>query len=434
MKVFIGAQELSGLFNRLNNAFHDLNIESDYYCLYQYTFEINNSSKHSMKLLARHRRHVLARTKSKSCFMKELFLLLQMIDIISIYIYALRRYDYYIYMFGHGMFHYHKYLQPFQELEFWLLKLFKKKVVMWFLGADSRPPYCDVDIYNEDYEKIYQVVLEKKRNVARIEKYMMTIDSPSSSHFHNNSFIITNMIGIPVDIKELVNRSTTIGNNSKITIMHAPSNIDAKGTAIIRKIMEELKVSYNIDYIEISGKPHSEVLKAFEQADIVIDQLYSDTPMAGLATEAAINGIPVIVGGYFSDIYKNIMKNNVNIEPTIYCNTDEVKEKLIQLIEDEHLRKEIGEKEKEYVFKEREAKIVAKRFVKIYNNDIDDAWMYNPGESDYIYGSGASKEKVEKNVVKLISLYGSDALGISKEKRLYKEYMDLYNRCKDFYK
>lgn len=43
------------------------------------------------------------------------------------------------------------------------------------------------------------------------------------------------------------------------------------------------------------------VLQELQQCDFVIDELYSDVPLAMLATEAAIFGKPVIVGGYYSN-------------------------------------------------------------------------------------------------------------------------------------
>ena len=46
------------------------------------------------------------------------------------------------------------------------------------------------------------------------------------------------------------------------------------------------------------------VLEKMAMSDIVVDQVYCDTPMAGFATEAAINGVPVVVGGYYADVYK----------------------------------------------------------------------------------------------------------------------------------
>ena len=79
-------------------------------------------------------------------------------------------------------------------------------------------------------------------------------------------------------------------------------------------------------------------------SDIAIDQLYSDTPMAGFAAEAGINGIPVIVGGYYAEVYKKILPGP--IPPTVYCKPEELKENLIYLLEHEEERKRIGEEEK----------------------------------------------------------------------------------------
>lgn len=39
-RIFLGAQEISGMMERLNNAFHDMGIESDFYCIPEYAFDL----------------------------------------------------------------------------------------------------------------------------------------------------------------------------------------------------------------------------------------------------------------------------------------------------------------------------------------------------------------------------------------------------------
>ena len=37
-KIFLGAQEIAGMMERLNNAFHQMGIKSDFFCLYGYDY------------------------------------------------------------------------------------------------------------------------------------------------------------------------------------------------------------------------------------------------------------------------------------------------------------------------------------------------------------------------------------------------------------
>ena len=50
-----------------------------------------------------------------------------------------------------------------------------------------------------------------------------------------------------------------------------------------------------LEYVEIVGQPNDIVLAEIARSAFVIDQLYSDTPMAGFAAEAARLGKPAIV-------------------------------------------------------------------------------------------------------------------------------------------
>lgn len=423
-KIFLGAQEIAGMLLRLNNAFHEMDIESDFYCLYRYDFQIDNSSKFANKRLKKHRSHVLQRTAAKSKVVKEIYLWLQLLDIIQIYIYALFHYDYFLYIFGHGMFYYHRYLQKYQEIEFKILKLFNKKMIMWFCGSDSRAPYCDVDIYDGDYQKMYFDVLKKSNNIKMIEKYMKTIDFPASSHFHTKPYIIYNCITVPIDSKECVKTENRKRNDVPV-ILHAPSNKAAKGTHRIREIINEIeKNGYKFKYVEVSGMPHGKVLEEIANADIVIDQLFCDTPMAGFATEAGINGIPVIVGGYYASTYKKTIPEP--IAPTVFCLPEELKSEVIKLLVDENRRKEIGCKEQEYVKNMCMSSIVAERFLKIFSNEIPSEWLFNLDDNDYIWGLGSEKQKVADNVYHLIRNYGDSALGLNRNSTLFHNYMNLY--------
>ena len=88
--------------------------------------------------------------------------------------------------------------------------------------------------------------------------------------------------------KEMQRKNSYIKTKKKFRILHAPSNPNFKGTEEIRDTIKCLK-NENIDfeYIEITNASNEKVLAELNACDLVIDQLYSDTPMATLAAEAA---------------------------------------------------------------------------------------------------------------------------------------------------
>ncbi len=423
-RIFLGAQEISGMMERLNNAFHDMGIESDFYCIPEYAFDLG---KKDVPVLRKFRIHTKKKKYAVGERAKAWWSFLQMWDILRVFVYALFRYDCFIYIYGNGIFFHNRYLRKIEEVEFFILKLFRKKMVMWLCGSDSRPLYCDGANYYSDIEKIYSITREKAAKIKMLEKYMDLIDYSPSSHFHTKPYLIFNCIGIPVDIKEKVRIDKK--NVDKVRILHAPSDQKAKGTVIVRNIVKEMQEEgYDFEYMEVSGLPHRVVLEKMAMSDIVVDQVYSDTPMAGFATEAAINGVPVVVGGYYAEVYKKVLPDP--IAPTVYCNPKELKEKIIYLIEHEEERIRIGEKERAYVEGHCLAETVANKFLRIFDHSYPKEWIMNPSDNDYIWGYGQSREAVANEITRLIDRYGTEALCLDKNGILYKKYVQLYNDTK----
>lgn len=423
-RIFLGAQEISGMMERLNNAFHDMGIESDFYCIPEYAFDLG---KKDVPVLRKFRIHTKKKKYAVGERAKAWWSFLQMWDILRIFVYALFRYDCFIYIYGNGIFFHNRYLRKIEEVEFFILKLFRKKMVMWLCGSDSRPLYCNGANYYSDIEKIYSITREKAAKIKMLEKYMDLIDYSPSSHFHTKPYLIFNCIGIPVDIKEKVRIDKK--NVDKVRILHAPSDQKAKGTVIVRNIVKEMQEEgYDFEYMEVSGLPHRVVLEKMAMSDIVVDQVYSDTPMAGFATEAAINGVPVVVGGYYAEVYKKVLPDP--IAPTVYCNPEELKEKIIYLIEHEEERIRIGEKERAYVEGHCLAETVANKFLRIFDHSYPKEWIMNPSDNDYIWGYGQSREAVANEITRLIDRYGTEALCLDKNGILYKKYVQLYNDTK----
>ncbi len=62
----------------------------------------------------------------------------------------------------------------------------------------------------------------------------------------------------------------------KPLVVHAPSNRGVKGTEVIVQIVERLKddgMDFNFSLVE--GMPNNEARKVYEQADLLVDQLYA---------------------------------------------------------------------------------------------------------------------------------------------------------------
>jgi glycosyltransferase involved in cell wall biosynthesis len=94
-----------------------------------------------------------------------------------------------------------------------------------------------------------------------------------------------------VDVRGVEHISKREFPNERLRIVHIPTNTEAKGTAEIRKAMHALGAL--VDYKEIQGISHEQVLEEFLQADLVIDQLRTGT-FGNTSLEAMALGTPVI--------------------------------------------------------------------------------------------------------------------------------------------
>ena len=82
------------------------------------------------------------------------------------------------------------------------------------------------------------------------------------------------------------------------------------------------------------------MLEEIDKCDFVVDQLYSDSPLAGFAAEAAsFQKIPV-VGGYGWDEIRQTMSEG-DIPPAKLCHPDNLLGAVEELCKDVNLRKQM---------------------------------------------------------------------------------------------
>jgi hypothetical protein len=198
-----------------------------------------------------------------------------------------------------------------------------RKNNLCFFGSDERPPFMNGAIMGSNkgrtIRECIRLTSRIKKKIDKIEKYAdFCISHPASAQFHNRPFIQWLAIGIPVILHPSNHNSSHTPTDSHIRILHAPSDPVAKGTNIIRKTIHELRQKgCLIDYVEVVGKPHDVVLQELQRCDLIIDQVYSDTPMAMFAAEAAGFGKPALVGGYYADLIQGIIPYEL-IPPSLF--------------------------------------------------------------------------------------------------------------------
>jgi glycosyltransferase involved in cell wall biosynthesis len=129
-----------------------------------------------------------------------------------------------------------------------------------------------------------------------------------------------------------------------LRIGHAPTNRAAKGSDVIIPTVKELEQNYPIKLILIENLPYQEALKRKTECHIFIDQI-GDLGYGINSLESLAMGIPTCscLAAGFDEQYPD--------HPFIVIDSQNLKYRLISLIEDKELRIKQGEEGREWVKK-----------------------------------------------------------------------------------
>ena len=406
VKVFMGLVGIGKYYSTLKKGFEEIGVESIAVDLSGHSFQYEGAEACNalVKALLLCRRKLSSKQQSK--FSLRVYWKLYQILSCVLFIWAVSKYD--VFIFG--------YASSFVSLhELAILRLIGKKVIYVFHGDDSRPPYLSGVQTRSDtewhIEQCIKLTESKKKTIKHIEQYAdIVISNPLSSHLHEKPLVSFGMIGIPYSYGAHPSQ-TNPSSNSEIRILHAPSDPEAKGYLRIREAVERLRSkAYKIEFVEIKGKPNAVVMNELERCDFVIDQLYSDVPMAGFATEAALFGKPAIVGTYARE---HIERVPMSQPPVHLCHPDELESAIEKLIVDKEYRIELGRKAKEFVQDNWAAKKVAERYLQLIEGPIPLDWLCYPQDIRYSHGACLSEERLKRIVRAVVEKAGKTALQLS---------------------
>lgn len=321
---------------------------------------------------------------------------------------ALKKYDVFIFLYGQTITN--------SAFELWLMEKVGRKIIFAGVGSDTRPPYIDGGLFPGNVDGEFPdpgyLVEQTKRCKERLrlqERYASYwINSPAAAHFHEGPFIGWPTLGIPRNLT--VASSEIRMEGGPVRVLHSPSSPLAKGTPIILDVIERLKArGYEIDFVLLQNLPNDQVLQELKRCDFVVDQLYSDAPMAGFATEAAYFGKPAVVAGYFCSYVNHCLKAE-DIPPSLFVLPEDLESAIEQLVVDAGERLELGNKAKCFVQSRWNVEEVASRFLCLLNDDVPEGWWIDPKDLCYLEGCGLHRERSRKLVKSVIDHAGVAAL------------------------
>ena len=405
MRIAIGPGEVAGYFARLKAGFDELGVECEHFSLGVHSFGyaaehhfLSGANAAAARLLASSNGLVRLAGRAARFLIK-----------FAVLLYAVARYDVFIFSGSESFLRLH-------DLK--LLKVFGRRIIVIFLGTDARPPYLSGRHLDDEGGLLDPVAgLAETREihdrVRRMERYAdCIVNHTATDQFFTRPYVRFLAIGMPIFADNTPAEEPR--PHKKIRIVHAPSRPLAKGSNVFRRVVGELRAEgFEIEFVELVGVPNARVLEELRRCDFILDELYSDTPMAMFAAEAAVFGKPAVVAGYYAE---DFIRDNPGPKqpPSLYVHPSKVKEAVRGLIEDEQLRLRLGEKARDFVREEWSAASVAARIVRVAGGDVPSEWLAYPNRSQcYFWGAGLSSSDWHKQVRAYIDVNGVGGLYLS---------------------
>lgn len=416
-RVFIGLAEIAGYYHGLRQGLRELGVPVTYACLEEHPFKYDDQTE-LLPLVAAIRHARLARRQSGPLKLGKLLASShEKILRRRLLHWAAEHHD--VFIFGYKR----TFSKSFADLA-WLRRR-GKKVVCIFHGSDSRPPYLDGSLLraedNISIEECIRLSRRQELEVREIEAHAdRVVVNPYSAHFHRRNFVSFFALGLPCLVAPQPDAPPPFETETAVRILHCPSHPESKGTPTIRAIMSELKTrGLTVEYSEIINQPHAIVQEALRRCDFVVDQLYSDTPMAGLAAEAAAWGKPTVVGSYAAKLFaKDILPEF--LPPSAACHPDEVPATVELLVRDPAYRQALGNRAREFIARQWNHRSVAGRLRQLIERDPPASWTGEPQMIRYLHGYGMPEEKLRRQVCALLKHGGPASLRLEDKPHLEK--------------
>jgi hypothetical protein len=215
-----------------------------------------------------------------------------------------------------------------------------------------------------------------------------------------------------------------VSNDRPLRILHSPSDAPLKGSDLIRAAVRQLILEgLPLELVELRGVPNDVVLSELARCDFVVDQLYSDAPMVGFATEAAVASRPAIVGGYAWDANRSAF-GSIPFPPVEECAPEGIVEAVRRLASDSAHRENLGRRAHDFVHARWSRTEIARRFVQLMDGAPPAEWMFDPRTLRYVEGCGLSREHVRAVVQDVLREGGPAALCLADKPELEAAFLE----------
>lgn len=163
-----------------------------------------------------------------------------------------------------------------------------------------------------------------------------------------------------------IERMSRVAENKKISIVHAPTNKAAKGSAYVIDAVNKLAEKYPVELVLVENVSHQEALRMYAQGDLIVDQVLAGW-YGGFAVEVMKMGKPVAVYIREEDLPRvpPMMARDL-LDAVINVNPDTIAEVLETYLQNRSMLQEKSEACYEYALKWHDPLYVAGLTKQIY--------------------------------------------------------------------
>jgi hypothetical protein len=296
----------------------------------------------------------------------------------------------------------------------YLFRVTKRRVVTVFCGSDARPPYLngrwiDPDEDPGDWSAVSTLTRRIYASVRRAERLSdLIVSSMTTAHFLEGPFVDWNILGMP-SAAPVPTERTAHRERRELLVVHAPSVTRWKGTSQFREALAQLREEgIEFQYREYTAVPHAEVLEGLVDADVALDELYSDALLAGFSLEAARAGAAVAVFGYAAEQFERAAR--VTGAPlTHYQEPESLLPWLRRLLTETALRDGIGLELQQFACSTWSTDAVGARYEALLRNEVPASWVCT-GEETYAFGWGVRRDILQRQLTDFVNRQGPTAL------------------------
>lgn len=413
-RVLLGPVEIAGYYAGLARALREVGVHAVAVDLEGHPFRYETDPTYEAPFVRLARRAYRGRRSGESSrLVRWLWNVPLVVASLFALVWAILRFDAFIFSFGKT---------PLALWELPLLRRLGKRLIFVFNGSDARPPYIDGARMGPgrglSITEGIALTRRMKRDISRIERYAdVVVAQPAFSHFFERPVVNFFALGMPWRDQARI----TGGNREPgltIKVVHAPSDPISKGSARIREVVEQLRAEgLPLQLIELQGVPNDVVLRELAGCDFAIDQVYSDAPMVGFATEAAVAGKPTIVGGYAWAENHRVF-GAIPIPPVEECTPETLAEAILRLATDPERRASLGRAAQTYVRERWSPTEVGRRYLRLVEGPPPAEWMFDPRDLRYVEGYGLTRDQARELVAAVLREGGREALCVSDKPEL----------------